>query len=163
MKTDRVVVNASPLIALFQSDQASLLPQLFSEILVPNGVREEVLRGHPDDPASQQLPTALWAMQVEVAEIPSIITAWNLGQGESEVLSLALSNPGCRAMLDDAAARRCARTIGVPTLGTGGAIVLAKRRGLIPSAADAIRKLRDTGLWLSDDLVALLLKQAGEK
>lgn len=163
MKTDRAVVNASPLIALFQSDQAHLLPQLFSEVLVPSGVWKEVLAGGPDDPASQQLSTAIWAKRIEVAEIPSIITAWNLGQGESEVLSVALSNPGCRAMLDDAAARRCARTIGAPTLRTGGAIVLAKRRGLIPSAADAIWKLRNTGLWLSDDLVALLLEQAGEE
>ena len=163
MKIDRVVVNASPLIALFQSDQASLLPQLFSEVLVPDAVWEEVLAGGPDDLASQQLATAIWAKRVEVAGIPSIIAAWNLGRGESEVLSVALSNPGYRAMLDDAAARRCARAIGAPTLGTGGAIVLAKRRGLIPSAADAIGKLRNTGLWLSDDLVTLLLEQAGEK
>ncbi|MEW6210655.1 MAG: DUF3368 domain-containing protein [Acidobacteriota bacterium] len=163
MKTDRVAVNASPLIALFQSDLASLLSQLFSEILVPGAVWEEVLAGGPNDPASQQLVTALWAKRVEVAQIPSIITAWNLGQGESEVLSVALDNPDCRAMIDDAAARRCARAVGVPTLGTGGAIVLAKRRGLIPSAADALQKLRNTGLWLSDDLVTLLLEQAGEE
>jgi predicted nucleic acid-binding protein len=47
-------------------------------------------------------------------------------------------------------------------LGTGGMIVLAKRRGLIPSVLNPIQALRNAGLWLSDDLVHLLKRQAGE-
>jgi len=38
MLIKRVVINASPLIVLFKSQQADLLPQLFSEIFVPAGV-----------------------------------------------------------------------------------------------------------------------------
>jgi predicted nucleic acid-binding protein len=41
-------------------------------------------------------------------------------------------------------------------------IVLAKRRGLIPSVLNPIQALRNAGLWLSDDLVNLLKRQAGE-
>jgi len=41
-------------------------------------------------------------------------------------------------------------------------IVPAKRRGLIPSVIEPIQALRDAGLWLSDELVTLLKKQAGE-
>lgn len=88
--------------------------------------------------------------------------AWNLGSGQSEVLSYALNNPGVRAMVNDAAARRCPRTVGIPTFGTGGALVLAKRRALIPTVSLSIQALRDAGLWLSDDLVSLLKQQAGE-
>ena len=33
MKSDRVVVNASPLIVLFKANLARLLPQLFTEIV----------------------------------------------------------------------------------------------------------------------------------
>jgi predicted nucleic acid-binding protein len=66
------------------------------------------------------------------------------------------------AMVDDAAARRCARTLGISTLGTGGALVLAKRRRLIPSISPAIQALRDSGLWLSEEVVNLLKQQAGE-
>ena len=43
---------------------------------------------------------------------------WNLGDGESEVLSFALAYPQYKAMIDDRAARSCARTLGVQTLGT---------------------------------------------
>jgi len=38
MRIDKVVVNASPLITLFRSGQAKLLPQLFQKIIVPGAV-----------------------------------------------------------------------------------------------------------------------------
>ncbi len=38
MLIKRVVINSSPLIVLFKSQQADLLPRLFSEIIVPGGV-----------------------------------------------------------------------------------------------------------------------------
>ena len=65
-------------------------------------------------------------------------------------------------MVDDAAARRYARTLGIQTLGTGGAIVLAKKRGLINSVDEPLQALRDSGLWLSDAVVNILKQQAGE-
>jgi predicted nucleic acid-binding protein len=162
VKIDRVAVNASPLIVLFNAQLADLLPQLFAEVLVPSAVWNEVTASDASDAAAQQLPFATWAKRIEVTTIPPIVSGWNLGQGESEVLSLAIERSECRAMLDDAAARRCARTLGVPTLGTGGALILAKRRGLVASVSASIQTLRDAGLWMSDEVMAILLKQAGE-
>ena len=163
MLIDTVIINASPLIVLFKSQLVYLLPQLFTEILVPTSVWNEVVTSRTSDAASQQLPTVAWArLVVEVSTVSPAIVAWNLGLGESEVLSYALNHPGVRAMVDDAAARRCARTLGIPTLGSGGALVLAKRRGLITTISSSIQALRDAGLWLSGDLVSLLKQQAGE-
>lgn len=47
-------------------------------------------------------------------------------------------------------------------IGTGEFLVLAKRRGLIGSASVALQAVMDAGLWLSDGVVDLLKKQAGE-
>jgi predicted nucleic acid-binding protein len=162
MPIDRVVVNASPLIVLFQSGQAALLGQLWHEVLVPGAVWEEVLAGGPQDAAAQRLPAVPWARRMEVSVIAPVIAAWDLGLGESEVLTFALTHPGYRAMVDDAGARRCARTFGIPILGTGGTLILAKRRGLIASVSASLTILRNAGLWLSDDIVTLLKQQAGE-
>lgn len=162
MLIDQVVIDASPLIVLFKSQLAFLLPQMFSEIIVPTGVWNEVVNSSTTDVASQQLPSFSWAKQIEVSTIAPAIEVWDLGIGESEVLSYALNRPEFRAMVDDAAARRCARTLGIPTLGTGGAIVLAKQRGLLSSVSPSIQALRNAGLWLSDELVSLLKQQAGE-
>lgn len=160
MSIDRVVINASPLIVLFKSGQAELLPKLFNEVLIPQAVWEEVTASK-NDIASQQLPKVSWATSMQVAIHPSVAT-WDLGAGESTVLSFALDNPGYRAMIDDAAARRCARILGITTLGTGGALVLAKRRGLIESVGDRLQQLQEAGLWLSEDVINLLKQQAGE-
>ena len=92
----------------------------------------------------------------------SAIAGWDLGAGESSVLSFALQNPPCRAMVDDAAARRCARSLGILTLGSGGAMVLAKQRGIVTSVGDRLKRLQEAGLWISADVIALLKQKAGE-
>ena len=162
MPIERVVVNSSPLITLFNSQLINLLPQLFAEIIVPGAVWDEVIAVGKTDAASKQLPGASWVTRVEVSAVSPAIATLNLGQGESEVLTFALNNPSYRAMVDDAAARRCARTLGIATLGTGGMLVLAKRRGLISSVSSSIETVKNAGLWLSDEVVSLLKQQAGE-
>lgn len=53
MYLKEVVIDASPLIALFKSQQADLLNQLFSQVLVPEAVWNEVIENKYDDLASQ--------------------------------------------------------------------------------------------------------------
>lgn len=161
MSIERVVVNASPLITLFKSKLADLLPQLFMDVQITSAVWQEVT-ATKDDIAAQTLPSVPWAQRTQTVAIHPAIAAWDLGAGESEVLSYALLHPEYTAMIDDAAARRCAISLNISTLGTGGAIVLAKRRGLIPSVIEPIQALRNAGLWLSEELVKLLKQQAGE-
>jgi predicted nucleic acid-binding protein len=162
VKIDRIVVNASPLIVLFKAGLSELLPQLFTVIMVPSAVWNEILAGDATDAAARALPTTAWLKRVDVSAIPTIITAWDLGPGESQVLSLALDNPSARAVIDDAAARSCAATLRVPILGTGGILVLAKRRGLINSVTVSLDELRKADLWLSDYITNLFIKLAGE-
>ncbi len=159
MPIERVIVNASPLITLYKSQLAELLPQLFTEVQVPPAVWQEVTAAQ-NDIAARSLPQSKWVIRTEAIAIASLISAWDLGAGESEVLSYALAHPGQTAMIDDAAARRCAISLDIPTLGTGGMIVLAKKRGLIPSVTEPIQSLQNAGLWLSDGLVQLLKRQA---
>ena len=161
MQIEQIVVNSSPLIVLFKSKQAELLNQLFLDICVPTAVWTEIMSADADDLARQQLPITSWLRCVE-QEINPVVGSWDLGAGESSVLSFTMGNPTYRALIDDGAARRCARSLGISIIGTGGVLVLAKRRGLITSATQAIQRVRDAGLWLADDLVDLLKQQVGE-
>lgn len=161
MRIEKVVVNSSPLIVLFRSGQADLLPRLFSDIVIPELVYQEVLAGREDDAAKMALPKTSWVNREKV-DITLPIAAWNLGNGESAVFSFAIKESGYRAVVDDLAARRCAKTFGIQTLGTGGLLVLAKRRGLIDSVKSRVQRVRDAGLWLSDSVVKLLIREAGE-
>lgn len=49
MRIDAVVINASPLITLFRSGQADLLPRLFNRIVVPDAVWQEVVLDEWED------------------------------------------------------------------------------------------------------------------
>lgn len=161
MPISRVVVNSSPLITLYNAQLVDLLPRLFDQILVPSAVWREVTV-YKVDIAAQSLPKAAWATKLEAIDVHPSIATWDLGAGETEVLSYALTHSDYTAMVDDAAARKCAIGLNIPTLGTAGMIVLAKRRGLISSIDGPIQALRNAGLWLADDLVRLLKKRSGE-
>ena len=161
MRIEKVVVNSSPLIVLFRSRQAELLPQMFKTIIVPEQVYKEIVIDGPLDEARKMLPNASWCSRTEV-EISLKVAAWNLGEGEASVFSFACQEPGYRALVDDFAARRCASTLGIQILGTGGLLVLAKKRGLVKSVKERLKRLQESGLYLSEPVISLLLSHAGE-
>lgn len=161
MTIEKVVVNASPLILLSKVDLADLLPKLFTEVVVPGAVWQEIMSGGENDPTARTL-SSLRVKRVAVEAVASEILVWNLGDGESDVLTFALANQGYRAAIDDKAARSCARSLGINILGTGGMLILAKRRGLIESVGTELQRLVQAGLWISAEMIDLLRKQAGE-
>ena len=138
------------------------MPKLFEEIVVPQGVWEEVTARKPEDVAAQRLRSTNWIRRVDPIEIPATIAAWDLGKGESEVLSWVAAYPNFTAIIDDLAARRCADALNLKVIGTGATLILAKRRGLLDQVTPGLQALRESGLYLSDRLIALLKEQAGE-
>ena len=98
------VLNASPLIVLAKINHQHLLIQLAEEIAIPQAVLAEINAGPTGDPARQFLATPPFPV-LEAAPDP-VVVAWDLGAGESAVLSHALINPGWTAVVDDGAALR---------------------------------------------------------
>lgn len=162
MPIDRVVVNASPLICLFKSGLQDLLPGLFQEITVPEAVLKEVTVSGKNDLPAEYLLQQKWLDIATGIRLDLRVAAWDLGRGESEVISFALQKPSYRVVLDDREARRCAETLGCKSIGTAGILVLARRRNLLPSLRDAFSQLSTSGIWLSRDLVEELCRLEGE-
>ncbi|HXV60334.1 MAG TPA: DUF3368 domain-containing protein [Vicinamibacteria bacterium] len=156
-----LVVNASPLIALAKIGRIDLLEKLASAVVVPESVVGELVAGRVGDPARKAIESG-WGQRARAERIPLEITEWSLGAGESEVLAVALSRPGAVAVLDDARGRSCAKTLGVPVVGTLGLILKSKRVGHIASAAELLRALRDGGSYLDDALITAALAVVGE-
>ena len=162
MPSEKAVINASPFILLCKSGLAEILPKLFTETYMPEAVSDEIIRG--DDSASQELLDYRknW-LKVFPAKTVEDVLVWNLGNGETEVLSFACENKTkYTALIDDRAARKCAETLNIKTLGTGGILILAKKRGLLENVSVELKKLQSAGLWISDEIVNTILKQAGE-
>jgi predicted nucleic acid-binding protein len=160
--TRRWIVNASPLILLGKIGHIALLSGLADELIVPEMVVREVERKRDGQQALVEIASFPEARVEVEASVSSEIVAWNLGRGESQVISLAVSDPGCRAVLDDLQARRCAQSMGLPLIGTLGVVLRAKRKGVIAEARPVIEHLRQVGLYVSDGLIEQALARVGE-
>ncbi len=156
-------INTSPLIFFSKTDLLELLHETVnSDIIVPEAVAREIQTYGEQDITLQALSSKNWLVIRETPPIPSIIENWDLGAGESAVLAWGYTNPGTEVILDDLAARRCATTLKIPVRGTLGLVLIAKQRGLIPSARPIIDRLRQSGMYLSDPIVNQSLKSVGE-
>jgi predicted nucleic acid-binding protein len=65
-------------------------------------------------------------------------------------------------ILDDGLGRQIARLNALTCTGTLGVLLKAKQRGLLSSISPVLQELQRTTMWLSKDLVALVLAEAGE-
>lgn len=162
MRIESVAVNASPIICLCKSGLSEILPALFTNIIVPAAVHKEITA---KDDIAEACRLFFNHNHVKIEReivIPASVISWDLGEGESEVLSYTLSHPGFWAVIDDREARKCALTLGCRCLGTVGVILLAKRRGVVSSAKENLVKLQNAGLWLAQDFVRAICLIAGE-
>ena len=157
-----IIVDSSPFIVLLKSNLEQILPELYEEIITPEAVWQEILSGRDDDVAKRKLPFLFWIKRTPAAISSITIENYNLGAGETAVLNLALTISESRVILDDYAARKCAKALGIKFFGTGGVLILAKQKGLIDSVSDALEKVQNAGLWLSDSVIELLKQKAGE-
>src|SRR6266404_1211338 len=135
------VINASPFIVLSKSGLIDLLPQIFANVVMPSTVVDEILEGKDSAADFLRKVRQTW-LQITQTERLEEISIWNLGDGETEVLSFAnVRKDRSIALIDDRAARRCAETMGIPTLGTAGLLLVAKKEGLIRAVRPEIEKL----------------------
>jgi predicted nucleic acid-binding protein len=156
------IVNTSPLVFLVRAGLLEMLRAGDHEVVVPEPVIVEI-RGHgEDDPTVKAIREVDWLTVVPGPVVPKEIRAWDLGPGESAVLALALDEPGSRVVIDDRDARRCARSLGIPVIGTLGLVLLAKEAGRIAAARPVVERLRESGMYLSDPVVNEALAHVGE-
>jgi predicted nucleic acid-binding protein len=156
------VVNASPLIFLSRGGHLPLLRSVAAQVWVPRAVAKEVRGRGADDVTAGQLNAYPWLVIRETAEISLTIMQWGLGAGESAVLAEALGLPGCRAVIDDLAGRKCAASLGIPVIGTLGIVLRARRQGDIPAARPVVEDLLRGGMFLSRALLDRALALVGE-
>lgn len=156
--SDLWVVNASPLIVFGKIGQLDILTRLPMEIVVPQAVANEVVAGPENGAARLAIEDNVFHL-VETEEPTSELAAWDLGSGETSVLSYALANPGWTAILDDGAARKCAVTFGIKVKGTLAIVILAQKRGLIPQAKHVLHTMQEVGMRLDEKTIRRALKE----
>ena len=159
---ERPAINASPLILLSKGGLLELLQLISEQVVVPAKVAQEIQQYGDTDVTFQALAQTDWLIVVETPPVPELIQSWDLGLGESAVLTWAYFNPGTEVIVDDLAARRCAKTLEIPVRGTLGLVLTAKQRGIIPAATPVLEQLRLAGMYLSNQVMNQALALVGE-
>lgn len=156
------VVNASPVILLGEIGRISLLNALSETMVIPKAVATEIFAGPYEDVAQRWLRSEgnIYVQEEQPLDVP--IAGWDLGAGESAVLTWAHKHSGYEAILDDRAARNCAAAFHIPVRGTLGVLLLAKREGLINQVHPLFDALVEAGLRIAPDVLKAALRLAEE-
>nr|WP_238361131.1 DUF3368 domain-containing protein [Iningainema tapete] len=141
-----------------------LLRDIFGTVIIPQEVYNEVTVGNY--PAARLVPVASW---IEVQPVGSIQMVQalqvqtDLDLGECAAIVLAQELKAEQLLIDDLDARKLAKSIGLPLIGTVGVLLLAKEKGLIFSVKDVMDELITNGMWISQRLYIEVLAIALEK
>lgn len=129
------------------------------EVVVPQTVAGEILAVDDERDAAVAWIRTERAQRAlrDVGAPASFVLAWDLGTGESAVLTTVAGSPGSVAVLDDLAARRCALALGIDVTGTLGLLLMAKRAGAIVSLRRALDAVTEAGLFVSPKHVSAIL------
>jgi uncharacterized protein len=156
-----VVLNNTPLVALWTIGRLDLLRDLFGEVLIPQAVEAEFL-AIDRSLRERSLADAPWVRTVALAQPRRALAFAGLDRGEAEVMALAEERGARLVVLDERKARRFAERLELPLTGTLGLLLSAKEAGLIDSVALWVDRIHDAGLYLRIDLVKRVLELAGE-
>jgi predicted nucleic acid-binding protein len=157
-----IIANTSPLFYLHQVGHLGILRVLYGHIVIPPAVEAEIRAGSEAGLSVPDIAQAEWIEDKAVRSRQLVPVVVDLGPGEAEVLALGVECPGSLLILDDRLGRRVAHLNSLTYTGTLGVLIKAKQAGHVRSIRAIIQDLRGAGLWLTDDLVDMILEQANE-
>ena len=85
-----------------------------------------------------------------------------LHDGEVEVMILAKEIAADVVIIDDANAKKHAKYLDLPVTGTLGVLIKAKQKGYIDELKPVLQRMVENGIYISQSLIELCLKQVGE-
>lgn len=127
----KVVVNSTPLIVLCGIGKLELLRELYRELLIPVAVYQEVT-AVKDSACMQFMAQRNWIHVEKIQnETEKKMYRAKLHAGEVEVMILAQEQKADLVIIDDNAAKKTAKYLGLTVTGSLGVLLKAKQVGLI--------------------------------
>ena len=157
-----VIADTSVIQYLYQCDCFFVLPALYETVTAPSAVADELEKGREIGVMLPNLANYVWLQVLQTQPQSLVAQIAGLGQGEREVISIALSRPKALVLLDDGLARQYAKSLGVSVPATLGILLRAKRSQLIDKVAPVMTRLNQLGFRASDATKLVVLKLAGE-
>lgn len=153
-----VVTNTTPLIALTAATGSlEVLRALYTRVIVPYEVAEEIRAGGKEAFGLSVFEKASW---LEINPDPVVLPPYlqnTLDLGEASVIQTALQQGVNRVCIDETIGRRVARLSNLSVTGSIGVLLKAKSMGYPVSIPEAINRMREHGIWLSNAVTSFAL------
>jgi predicted nucleic acid-binding protein len=161
MKT--VVSDTSPIRYIVAIGEADLLPRLFSTLVIPYAVFQELSHPHTLEIVRQLVTsTPSWIDVRHVENTHRHAALAHLDAGERETIILAEQMHADLLLIDEKKGRYAAIERRLPVIGTLGVLELASQRTPL-DLADLFDKLLQTNFKVSPSLLAAILKRHENK
>lgn len=161
------------MIALARIGQLSLLPRLFSHVLLTDLVANELTLGvFTDTAVLRDALAADWLETVQTTDQDLLqcrdwVNLHQIDMGEASALVLASTHAALGddvlIVIDDARGRQAAQHASLNILGTAGLLILAKKANMIAEVKPLLLALQAAQYFLSERLLQAVLKLADEK
>lgn len=153
-----IVTNTTPLIALTAATGSlDVLHVLYTRVIVPHEVAEEIRAGGQEAFGLNVFEQASW---LEINPTPVVLPPYlqnALDLGEASVIQTALQQGVNLVCIDETIGRRVARLSNLSVTGSIGVLLKAKSMGYPVSIPEAISRMRERGIWLSDAVISFAL------
>jgi len=160
----KVVSNSSTIIHLSKINRLDLLQDFFQKILIPEAVYRECVLEGKDREEVTLIKNSEWINVLEVKDKKLVkLLQSTLDDGEAEAIALSLEVSADLILLDEYDAREKARILGLQITGLIGILLRAKLDGKIKILEEEIERLKKTGFYIGDELIAKVLKKSKEK
>jgi len=151
-----VVSDTSPIHYLILCGAETILPRLFSQVVIPPTVFDELQQSNAPSLVrewARSLPN--WAAVRMPKELHLVL---DLDPGEREAICLAQEIKAAAVLIDDRAGRRAAQHCGLAVIGTIGLLEEAAARDLL-ELPPTMERLRQTNARLDPDLIRAALER----
>jgi predicted nucleic acid-binding protein len=122
----------------------------------------EIMIGESSRFAASEFEATHWLKKWDQPLSLSVMLINTLDIGDASVIQLALNERIRTVCIDERAGRRVARLNGLLVTGSVGILLRAKREGISFSMREALQRMKNHGIWLSQSVEDFALREAGE-
>lgn len=162
-----VVSDTSPITNLAAISQLDLLKELYTRIIIPVAVYDEMVNIGKPVPGAIEVQTLSWIQTQAVVDRQRVITIQeseeNIDLGEAEAIALALDLKADLLLMDERRGRLVATSYGLQVTGLLGVLVQAKQNNLIKIVKPVLDQLiEQADFRVSSQLYSAILEIANE-
>jgi predicted nucleic acid-binding protein len=157
-----IIADTSPINYLVLIDAQDILPIIFSQIIIPEAVMDELQATATPPAVKRWIANRPQWLEVRRLMMPPDLSLYHLDEGEREAIQMAQELGADLLLVDEKAARQEAAKRNLSTVGTLGILDRAADKGLV-DFAQALQLLKQTSFYISSSVELFFLERDAQR